>query len=145
PAITADIEFEPLAERIDHRDANTVQTARDLVGVLVELTAGMELGHDDLGGRNALFLVDAGRDAATIVVDRHRTIGIERDGYQVGVTGQSLVNRVIDHLIDHVVQAGTIIGIADIHAGALAHGIEATQHLDAVGAIFFGNGIFAIG
>src|SRR5690606_20041928 len=65
-AITADIEFEPLAERIDHRDANTVQTARDLVGILVELTAGMELGHDDLGGRNALFLVDAGRDAATI-------------------------------------------------------------------------------
>ena len=37
------------------------------------------------------------------------------------MTGQRLVNAVVDHLIDHVVQARAIVGVADIHAGALAN------------------------
>src|SRR5262245_15591115 len=49
-AVAPDGELEPGRERIHHRDADAVQAARDLVGILVELTAGMELGHDDLGG-----------------------------------------------------------------------------------------------
>ena len=35
----------------------------------------------------------------------------------------------------HVVQAGPVIGVADIHAGALAHRVEAAQHLDRIGAV----------
>jgi hypothetical protein len=34
-----------------------------------------------------------------------------------------------------VMQARAVIGIADIHAWPLAHGIEALQHLDAVCAL----------
>jgi len=49
-AVAPDGELEPRRQRIHHRDADAVQAARDLVGILVELTAGMELGHDDLGG-----------------------------------------------------------------------------------------------
>ena len=49
-----------------------MQAARHLVGVaavigVVEFTARVKLGHDDLGGRNALLLVDVHRDAAPIV------------------------------------------------------------------------------
>jgi hypothetical protein len=63
----------------------------------------------------------------------------------VRVAGQRLVDGIVDHLIDHVMQARAVIRIPDIHAGALAHRIEALEHLDAVGAVFVGNGIFAIG
>jgi hypothetical protein len=43
-----------------------MQAAGDLVGVLVEFAAGMQLGHDHFGSRNA-FLVNVGRNAAAIV------------------------------------------------------------------------------
>ena len=52
------------------------------------------------------------------------------------VTGERLVDRVVDDLVDHVMQAGAVIGVADIHARPLAHGIEALQHPDRFRAVF---------
>ena len=43
----------------------------------------------------------------------------------VAVAGQRLVDGVVDDLEHHVVQTGAVIGVADVHAGALAHRIEA--------------------
>ena len=48
--ITANQEMQAVGEGIHDRDANTVQTTRDLIGVVIELTAGVKYGHDDLGG-----------------------------------------------------------------------------------------------
>ena len=58
---------------------------------------------------------------------------------------QRLVDGVVDHLVDHVVQAGAVVGVADIHAGALAHRVEAPQHLDRVGSVGFARGLAARG
>ena len=68
-AVAPDGELEPVRQRVDHRDADAVQAAGDLVGVLVELPAGVQLGHDDLGRRDAFLGVDVGRDAAAVVGD----------------------------------------------------------------------------
>jgi hypothetical protein len=38
---------------------------------------------------------------------------------------QGLIDRVVDNLENHVVQAGAIIGITDVHPGAFSHGLEA--------------------
>ena len=135
-ALALDLELQLDRKRVDDRNADPVQTAGDLVGILVELAARMELRHDDFGGRNAFAGVDIRRDAAAVVGDRHRPIGIERDGDDVGMAGKRLVDRVVDDLVDHVVQAGTVVGIADIHARPLANGIEALQDLDGIGTIF---------
>jgi len=51
------------------------------------------------------------------------------------VPGQRLIDRVVDDLVDHVMQARAVIGIADIHARPFAHRIEALQDLDALRAI----------
>jgi hypothetical protein len=109
--------------------------AGHLVGVafgggVLEFSSGMELGHDHFGSRHALFLVDAGRDAAAVVVHRAGAVGVERDGHRRGVTRERLVDRVVDDLVDHVVQARAVIGVADIHAGTLAHRVEALEDLD---------------
>ena len=53
----------------------------------------------------------------------------------VAIAGQRLVDRVVDDLVDHVVQAGAVVGVADIHARPLAHGVEAAQHLDRIGVV----------
>ncbi len=62
-----------VGQRVDDRDADAVQAAGDLVGVLVEFSAGVQLGHDDLGGRHAFVLVDVGRDAAAVVAHGARS------------------------------------------------------------------------
>ena len=53
-----------------------------------------------------------------------------------GVAGEHLVDGVVDDLVDHVVQAGAVVGVADIHARALADRVEALQDLDRFGAVF---------
>ena len=73
-AIAPDGQIEPFAKRVDDRHADAVEAARHLVGIVVrrvlELTAGVQLGHDDLGRRNAFFGMNAGRNSAAIVLDR---------------------------------------------------------------------------
>jgi hypothetical protein len=100
----------------------------------------MQLGHDHLGGGNALLRVQAGRDAAAVVVHGAGGVGIERDRHLVGESGQRLVDGVIDDLVHHVVQAGAVVGVADVHAGPLADGIEPLQNLDFFGAVAVGTG-----
>ena len=60
---------------------------------------------------------------------------MDGDDDLVAVTGQRFVNRVVDDLEDHMVQARAVGCIADVHAGALAHGLQALEHLDGVSAI----------
>src|SRR5690606_24774874 len=138
-AVAPDVEGELLAERIDHRDADAVQAAGHLVAVVVELTAGVQLGHDDLRRRDALFLVDVDGDAAAVVGHRDRTVLVDGHGDVVGVAGQGLVDRVVDHLEHHVVQAGAVVDVADVHPGPLAHGFEAAQHGDPAGIVGLGG------
>ncbi len=131
-ALAENPELQPLRQGIDDGDADAVEAARNLVGVLVEFAAGMQLGHDDFSGRNALGWMDVGRNAAAVVTDGDGAIGVEDDDDAVAIASQSLVDGIVDDLIDHVVKAGTIIGVADIHAGPLANGVEALQHLDRI-------------
>ena len=137
-AVAPDRELEPARQRVDDGDADAVQAAGHLVGVLVEFSAGMQLRHDDFGGRHAFALVHVGRNAAAVVAHGAGAVGIERDDDLLGVAGQRLVDGVVDDLIDHVMQAGAVVGVADIHARPLAHGIEALEHLDRFGAIIGG-------
>ncbi|OQA29645.1 MAG: hypothetical protein BWY59_00164 [Verrucomicrobia bacterium ADurb.Bin345] len=140
-AVAPDLEVEMLGERVDHRHADAVQTAGDLVGVLVEFSAGMQLGHDDLGRGDAFLLVDVDRDAAAVVAHGDRAVAVQHHVDPVAEPGERFVDGVVDHLIDHVVQARAVIGVADVHAGALAHGVQALEHLDRVGVVGFVVGI----
>ena len=122
-------------KRVHDRNAHAVQTARHLVGILVEFSTRMELGHDDLRRRHALFFMDLDRDAAAIVNHRHRTIGIQRDLNLVAISGQRFINGVIHDFADHMMQPRAVIGITNIHARALANRIEAFEDLDRIRAI----------
>ncbi len=133
--VAPDAQDEAGRERVDDRNADAVQAAGNLVGVVVELSAGVQLGHDDLGGRHAFLVVDAGRNAAAVVADGAGAVGVERDGDELRMARERLVDRVVDDLVDHVMEAGAVVGVADIHARALAHRIETPEHLDRVGPV----------
>ena len=133
------LELQPFGEESHHRDADPVQAAGHLVGVVVELSAGVQLGHDDFGRRASFLFVDVDRDAAAIVLDRHRIVRVNGDGDAIRIAGQGLVDGVIDHLVDHVMQAGGVIGVADVHARPLANGVQSLEDLDVFGSVVFGH------
>ena len=51
------------------------------------------------------------------------------------MAGERFVDGIVRNLEHHVVEARAVVGVADIHAGPLAHRVEAVQHLDLVGAV----------
>ena len=134
-AATTNGEHQLLGQGVHHRDTYAVQTAGNLVGVVVELTAGVQHGHDDLGRGNAFFFMHVDRNTTAIVTDADGFVRVNDDGDVIAVPGQGFVDRVVDHLEYHVVQAAAVIGVANVHAGTLAYGIQPFQHLDAGGVV----------
>jgi hypothetical protein len=138
-ALAPDVEGEAIAERVDDRDADAVQAAGDLVRAVVELAAGVQDREDDDRGVDGLAadLHRTGRDAAAVVLDRDRVVGVDEHLDRVAVASESLVDRVVDDLEDHLVEAGAVAGVADVHARPLAHGLQALEHRDRVGVVVF--------
>ena len=64
---------------------------------------------------------------------------MDRDVDLIAVAGQRFVDRVVDDLVDEVMQARRT-GRADVHRRPLAHGLEPFENLDLVGAVIFVDG-----
>ena len=149
-AVAPDIEPERGRQRVHHRHTDAVQAAGDLVAVVVEFAAGVQHGQDHFGRGNAFFLVDVDRNAAAVVGHRTRAVVVQGDGDGVAMAGQGFVDGVIDYLEHHVVQAGAVMDVADVHAGPLAHGFQATEDGNPAGivgrfrccALLFGHTLF---
>ena len=119
-----------LRERVDHGYPYTVQAARHFVAVVIELTTGVQHGHDDLGCRDAFF-VSVYRNAATVVAYGDGLIGVD-DNVDIGtVSREGFIDRVIDDFKDHMVEARAIVRITDIHTRTLTDCIKAFQYLNA--------------
>ena len=120
-----DFDLAPLRQEVDDGDADAVQAAGRLIGALFELAAEFQHAHDAFQRRDLAahllgeLVVDIDRDAAAIVLDGHRAVGIDGDGDALGETGHGFVDRVVHDFVDQVVQpAGS--DVADVHRGALA-------------------------
>ena len=128
---------EPFAHCVDDRCAHAVQAAGDLVAPAAELAAGVEHRvHNLQRGPPGLGLNVHG-DAPAVVGDGDGVAGVDGHGNMLAVARESLVNGVVHDLVDQMVQAGRRCG-ADIHTGALAHRLQAFQHLDLLRAVFLG-------
>ena len=117
-------------QRVDDRNADSVQAAGDLVGVVIELAAGVQFGHHDLRRRALFGRVGVDRNAAPVVFNRDRIVRVNRHFDVFAIAGERLVDGIIDDLEDHVVQARTVGGVADIHARALANRLQPFEDLD---------------
>ena len=129
-----DVDVHPGRQRVDDRQADAVQAARGDVRAAAELAAGVQLGghHLDAGQPGLRLLV--GGDAASVVVDLGRVVGVQ--GHLDGPrgTGQGLVHAVVDDLPQAVHQAAGV-GRADVHARPLAHGLEALEDEEVSGVV----------
>ena len=106
-----------------------MQASRHLVGVIVELTARVQNRHNDLCRRNTLFVLLC-RNAAPVIANTHRFIGVNDNVDLATVPRQCLINRVIDDFKDHVVEAGSVVRIANVHAWSFSDGIQTFQYFN---------------
>src|SRR5580700_11076196 len=138
-AVAPDRQLERTGQRIDDGHADAVQSAGDLVGVLVEFSAGVQLRHDHFGGRHTLAFVNVGRNTAAVVAHSAGTVRVEGNFDLLGKARQRLINSVVDNFVDHVMEAGAVIGVADIHTRPLADRVEPFQNFDRFRSIIGGG------
>ena len=112
-----------------------MQTTRYLVRVVVELAARMQYRHDHFCRRAAFLLMNIHGDTATIITYCDGFIVVDRHADILAVTGQRLINCIVDHLKHHVMQAGTIIRITDVHTRSLADRIQPLEYLDGIAIV----------
>jgi hypothetical protein len=141
-ALAADFRDEAVGKGVDALRADAVQAAGHLVGALVELAARMEIGEHELKRRHLLFRVHRDGDAAAVVLDGERSVGMDLDLDALAITGEGFVDRVVDDLVHAVVQT-RLVRITDIHTRSLAHGLEALEALDVGSAVAFIAGVLA--
>src|SRR5262249_50573394 len=70
------------------------------------------------------------RDPPAVVLDGHRAVEVDRHVHAIAEACERLVDGVVDDLVDHVVQTGAVVGVADVHPRALPHGLQALENLD---------------
>src|SRR5574343_824996 len=134
-AAALELDFQARRQCIGHRDADTMQAAREAVGVarflLVELAAGVQLAEDQFDRRLAFFRVDFDRNAAAVVADFDEPVGPDGDRYFLGESGQRLVGRVVDDFLHDVGRAGR----PGVHARAFLDGFEVLEDADRCGGV----------
>src|SRR5205823_7126102 len=119
-----------------HAHAHAVQSAGNFVSGSIEFSAGVQLGHDYLGGGNFFFVnhhVVHG-DAAAVIDHGDGVINVDGDFDLVGEASQGFIYGVVHDFVDQVMQA-QLAGGTDVHGRALAHRFHATENFDGVGSV----------
>ena len=106
-----------------------MQSAGHLVAAVAELAAGVQHGQGQRDGRNLLLGVLLTGIPRPLSDHPDATAGQDPYVDGVAVAGQSLVDGVVDHLVDQVVQAA-LAGGSDVHPRALPNRVETLQHGD---------------
>jgi hypothetical protein len=133
--IAPDLDVLTLRQRVHDGEADAVEPAGDLVAAAVaELAAGVQPVSTTSAAGFCSFSMIATGDAAALIDDRDGVVRVDRDGDGVIAAGERFVDRVVDDLVDEVMETAHTGG-ADVHAGALAYGFEALEDGDVLGVI----------
>ena len=91
-AIAINCQHQVFGQRVDYGYAHAMQATGDFIGIVIEFSASMQNGHDDLGRRAPFFGVYVYRNTAAIVRNSHRFIGVNGDRYDITKTRQRFIN-----------------------------------------------------
>ena len=142
-----DLDLDSLRQCIHDGNTHAMQTAGNFVTGAAEFAARVEHGENDLGRAHALHLrigMFIDRNASAVVDDFATPIGQQRDFNTRGMSGHCFIDRVVDDLIDQMMQARWT-GRTDIHAGSFAHRLETLEDRDVFCAVLFGGFRHALG
>src|SRR6266487_3271150 len=127
-------DLEPFAQAIHDGQADAVQAARHAVHLSFELPAAVHPRQDELDAGHAIFRMDVHRDAASVVRDGHGSVRVEGDLDVLAEARHRLVDRVVDDLVDEVVEA-PCVDAPDVHRRAFSDRLQALENLDLPGVV----------
>jgi hypothetical protein len=141
--VAPDLDIELFAQSVDAADADAMQTARDLVVRRIELAACMQHRENDLHrrknfARGQRLVVD--RNTAAVVDHRDRVVDMDRHIDLACMAGQRLIDRVVHHLVDQVMQP-LLARRADVHGRSQTHGSKAFEDRDVLTGVAPGLGL----
>ena len=128
-AVAPDLHLQPLGQRVGHRNADPMQAAGDLVSAASELSTGVQGGQHDFNRRAADLGDRINRNAGAVVNHGGTAVLVEHDVDLRAPAGERLIDRVVDHLIEEVVQP-IRPGAANVHRRALANTLQPLQNLN---------------
>ena len=127
-----------------------VQTSGNLVRTFVELTSGVQYGHNYFQCGFLFLLVIVYRNTTSVVLYGNRIIFVDGHFDVVAITGERFVDRVVHNFINQMVESFDT-NVTNIHRGALSYRFQTFQYLDVLGRIvpvfrvnlFFGHNVFS--
>ena len=122
-AVPINLRLEPDGQRVHALGTHTMQTAGVFVGPLAKLAARVQVGEHKLNRRHLEFLVRVHRDAPAVVLHRHRAVHMNGDLDLVTEPGQMLVDRVVEHLVNTVMES-VFVRVTDVHPRPLPYGLQ---------------------
>ena len=133
-SVTENLRSHVCGQGVHTRYTYTVQTSGYFVRSLIELTAGMQYGHDNFQGWLLLFFVKINRNTTSVILYSDGIIFV--DGYfnVVAIAGECFVDRVIHNFINQVVKSFRT-NVTNIHRGTLSNSFQTFQNLDVLGWI----------
>ena len=133
-AVAEHLGLEPIGKRVDALRAHAVQAAGIFVRPLAEFAARVQVGQHQFDGRDAELRVHVHGDAAAVVADGAGAIDVDGHVDLRARTGQMLVDGVIQHLENAVVQT-PFVRRPDVHARPLADTRQPFELVDLGGVI----------
>ena len=82
-----------------------MQTTGYLIGRIAKFTAGMQDRIDDTDRRDFFGGMQIDRNTATIILNADATILLQCDMYFTAITGEMLVDSIVEDLPDQMMQA----------------------------------------
>ena len=128
------LDVQPRGQRVDDRGTDAVQPAGCRVRAAAELAARVQPGHHQLHAGELGLALDVDRDAAAVVPDLGRAVRVQRHLDPGAVPGQRLVHRVVEDLTEAVLEPAAVRR-PDVHAGALADGLQALEDRQVPGGV----------
>ena len=98
-AITANGDIEALRQGVNHRHADPVQTATELVVFRGELATRVQGTQDHFNARLVLNRVHINRHAASVVDHPNTAIRMKRDINLIRISPKGFVNTVVDDFL----------------------------------------------
>ncbi len=130
-----DPDFEVFRQGVDDRHADAVQTAGILVLLVGEFAARVEPGQNQLDTWHLFFGMNIDGHPATVIGNFERAVPIERDVDLLRMSGNSLIDAVINDFVREMIWPGSV----GIHARSTANRIETAQDLNVGRTITFAH------